>query len=113
MSFNNSGIQLFVDETYNLWDYLAFGSGVVADNDNSLETETDRVDAPVSFKGTNYFELQFTIDESTGNGSVIREYGVAPADTSDINSTSNYAPIEKNALVYVLVSLKLFIKNVV
>ncbi|MDD3093555.1 MAG: hypothetical protein PHC31_10410 [Clostridia bacterium] len=105
MSFNSNGISEIVDASKDLFTHLAYGAGSVADNATSLVSEVDRADTPTMFSYSDRFELQFQIDETEGNGNTIREYGLAVSDVGDISSTLTYAPIEKNALVYVLIQL--------
>ena len=112
MSFNETGISTIVNEIDDLFTYLAYGSGTVADNDSSLDTEIARADTPSVITKSNYFDLQFTIDETTSNGETIREYGLATASTGDISSTDNYAPIEKIALVFVLLNIRTVVSNI-
>jgi len=104
--YNTYGINTFIASTSGLFTYLAYGTGTVADNATALGTEIGRVLTPTIFTGPNYFELQFTIDETTSNGHTLTEYGLAQGAVGNIYSTVNYAMIEKTALIFILTSLK-------
>jgi len=106
MSLNTNGVTTIISSINNVFDYLSYGTGVVADNAIALTTEVDRADTPSVITGSNYFDLQFSIDETTSNGNTIKEYGLAVAATGDISSTDNYAPIEKIALIYVILNVR-------
>jgi len=109
--YNNFGFATMIDSTKSLFDYLAYGSGVVTDNATALTAEIGRVTTPVILEGDNYFNLQFTIDASTDNGNIFKEYGLATADVGDISSTVNFAEIEKTALIFVLADIKNYFRN--
>lgn len=111
MTFNTNGISTIVNASDDLFMYLAYGSGTVADNATSLTTEITRADTPTVITKSNYFDLQFSIDETTSNGNTILEYGLATANSGDISSTDNYAPIEKIALIYVLANIRTIVNN--
>jgi len=111
MSFNTSAISTIVNASDDLFMYLAYGSGVVLDNATALTTEIARADTPSVITKSNYFDLQFTIDETTSNGNTIVEYGLAVANTGDISSTDNYAPIEKIALIFALINIRTTVSN--
>jgi hypothetical protein len=111
MSFNNDGHSTIVQGTKNLFGYLAYGTGAVADNATSLVTEIDRMDSPIVEDFDNYFNLVFTLLENEGNGNLIKEYGLSTTDAGDIASTSVYAPIDKNNLIYLTIYIKVLFEN--
>lgn len=113
MSFNTNGINSFVDVTKDMFTYLAYGSGTVTDNATELISEIDRSNNYTMFSYSDRFELQFQLDETESNSNTIREYGLAITDVGDIVSTLTYAPIEKNALIYVLIQITTIFRNVV
>lgn len=111
MSFNSNGISEIVDASKNLFTYLAYGTGAVTDNATSLVSEVDRMTPPVIEEFSNYFNLIFTLLETEGNGNLIKEYGLAVDSTGDISSTTVYAPIDKNNLIYLTIYIKLLFRN--
>ncbi len=110
-NYNDNAWATMINELEPIWGYLAYGSGTVLDNAVALDVEIDRNDDLNTIPGTNSFQLQFTIDETEGNGNTFREYGLAKADVGDISSTLNYAPVEKNSLVYVLAVINVVLNN--
>jgi len=109
--YNVNGMSTIITDTEGLFGYLACGTGAVADNATSLVTEIVRLDTPDILEGDNYWELVFQMDESTGNGNLFTEYGLALAATGDISTTGNGYPINKNVLLYISINYKNYFIN--
>lgn len=110
-NYNNIGKSTMITDSENAFGYLACGTGDVTDNATSLVTEILRLDSPDILEGNNYFELVFQMDETTGNGNLFKEYGLAVDNTGDISSTGNGYPIDKNSLLYISINARVYFTN--
>jgi hypothetical protein len=94
---NSDGLHTCVLATYDLFDYLAYGDGIIVDNATALTNELGRVLFSEQVAYTDYFENIFAIDAATGNGNTLIEYGLSVANTGDISTTQAYYPMIKTA----------------
>jgi hypothetical protein len=108
MSLNTSGFSSIVNKVYELYPYMAYGTGEVADNATSLVTEIDRAARAESTAYTTSFESIYAIPSTDGNGEVLLEYGLAEADVGDISSTFVNYPMEKNDSYEILITTRVF-----
>lgn len=94
---NNNGLTEISSATYELFDYLAYGTGTVADNDAGLDSELGRILVTEQTNYGTYFSGLYSIGINTANGNVLTEFGMATANTGDISSTYNTYPLIKTA----------------
>lgn len=110
-NYNTNSFNLILSKIEHFYDYLAYGTGEVADNATSLVDEKGRVLAELVAIQTPVLHNEYQIDENTANGETIKEYGLAGEATGDISSTEVYAPIEKNVTIYVGIIVDILLKN--
>ncbi len=108
---NINAHSLIISEIYELFDYLAYGTGEVADNSNTLVNEVGRADIVESTAHNTYFENIYNIPSSDANGEILLEFGLALADVGDISSTFENYPMEKNDSYEILITIRVFISN--
>lgn len=94
---NTNGLTEISSATYELFDYLAYGTGSVSDNDTSLGSEAGRILATEQTNYGTYFTGLYSIGVSTANGNTLTEFGIATANSGDISSTYNSYPLIKTA----------------
>lgn len=111
-NYNSNGFSTILNAIDSIWEYLAYGDGTVSDNDVDLDSEISRAEVDGVNKYNTYMTQEFKIDVSTDNGETITEWGLAKTDVSEISSTDNYAPIEKNNLIYVQIIIKTMVNNI-
>ena len=99
MSFNTTGLLTINQTIQPLFAYLAYGDGTSVDNATVLDSETARLALTYYSYPSNNLALEFLCDESTNNGNLMSEIGLAKTDIGQLYSTSNPLNIDKNALV--------------
>lgn len=108
---NINAHSLIINEIYELFDYLAYGSGEAEDNATSLETEIGRAALVESTAYATYFENIYNISDTSANGEILLEYGLATESTGNVHSIFINYPMEKNDNYEILVTIKVLISN--
>jgi len=108
MSFNSNGFQTIVNTTYDLFDYLAYGTGTTLDNDTSVDSEINRILYNIQLAYDTYFTLTFNIDSSTSNGNILTDWGISELSSGLVRATDNYYPMLKTnnfeVIIYITIS---------
>lgn len=112
MSFNDNAILEIMNEIYDDYSYLVYGTGSVADNATSLVTEIDRAALVEATRYSGFFECIYAIGVGDGNDEILLEFGMAKADVGNIATTFVYYPIEKNSSYEILITTRTIIRNI-